>query len=57
MMKQYIGGAWRVNAQRRSYNAAARHVSLDDIGLKVFIQVVANARGPELNGVEEAFFT
>ena len=56
VMKQYIGGAWRVNAQRRSYDAAARHVSLNDIGFKVFIEVVADACGPELNGVEQAFF-
>ncbi len=54
-MKQYIGGAWRVNAQRRSYDAAARHVGFDDIGLKVFVQVIANACCPELDGVEETF--
>ena len=55
-MKQYVGGAWRINAQRCANDTAARHVSLDDIGFKIFVQVIANACCPELDGVEETFF-
>ena len=37
VMKQYVGGTGRVNAQCGANNAAARHMGLDNIGLEVFV--------------------
>ena len=55
-MEQNIRGTGRVHPQRGTNDAAARHVGFDDIGFEIFVQIVADARRPEFDRIEQLFF-
>ena len=57
MVQQYIGRTRGVHTQSRADNATASQVGLNHIGLKVFIEKVANTHGPEAHSIGQPLFT
>ena len=55
-MQQYVGCAWRVNAQRSTNNSATGIGRLDDVRFEVFVEIFGDAHRPEADGFVHRVF-